>query len=122
MNPTKIGDNRNKRDAKGRFPKGVVQNPEGRAVGSISPITKVRQIFREDPNGFEAWVKEYIKDPKNRRHIVEMLDGSPKHNVDVTTDGEKLEGVSIMNVDLSKLDYEELCGLVAKKDTSKRGV
>ena len=50
----------------------------GRPEGSISPITKIRQIFKDNPESFDRFVREYMEDPQNRRHLVEMLDGKPK--------------------------------------------
>lgn len=57
-------------------------NREGRPPGSLSPITKVKQIFEQDPRKFKEFIDEYIKDPANRKHIVEMIDGKPKQSVD----------------------------------------
>ena len=70
------------RDDKGRFLPGTIPNPTGRPKGSISPITRVREIFKEDPEGYELWVKSYIKDPANQKHIIEMLEGKPKQQVE----------------------------------------
>jgi len=56
-------------------------NRNGRPKGSISVITRLRQMFEEDPEDFENFVNEYKKDPMNRKHIVEMLDGKPRQNI-----------------------------------------
>jgi len=67
-------------------------NYAGRPKGSISPITRVKQIFEEDPDKFEEFITEYIKDPANRKHIVEMIDGKAKQALD-------LGGTLNLNVD-----------------------
>jgi hypothetical protein len=55
-------------------------------------------------------IKEYNK---LKQRIIDKLD--------MTSGGKKLEGVKL-NVDLSKLNYEELRGLAAKANTAQRGV
>ena len=60
------------------FKKGESGNPDGRPKGSISPITKVKQMFEEDPDLFKAFLAEYMSNPNNAKHIVEMIDGKPK--------------------------------------------
>lgn len=69
------------RDELGRLKKGVILNPNGRPKGSISPITKIKQIFEEKPEVFQEFVTEYMADPANRKHLVEMLDGKPRQNI-----------------------------------------
>jgi hypothetical protein len=60
----------------GKFIKG---NPGGgRPPGSISIITRLKQIFEESPEEFEQFIKDYKTNPLNQRHIVEMIDGKPK--------------------------------------------
>ena len=70
------------RDENNRFLPGYVQNPGGRGKGNISPMTRVREIFKEDPEGYELWIREYIKDPAHKKHIVEMLEGKPKQQIE----------------------------------------
>ena len=64
-----------------QFKAGESGNPNGRPKGSISPITKIRQIFESDPQAFDKFVVDYMQDPANRKHLVEMLDGKPKQNL-----------------------------------------
>lgn len=66
------------RDEKGKFVKGVSGNPLGKPKGATSPIAKVRQIFEDNPEMLANFVKEYMENPNNQKHIVEMLDGKPK--------------------------------------------
>lgn len=73
-----------------RWPKGVSGNPNGRPKGSISPRDKIRQVFEENEELFEDWLIEYISDPRNRKHVVELLDGKPHQSVDLTTAGKEL--------------------------------
>lgn len=77
------------RDEKGRFTEGNNYS-QGRPKGSVSPITKVKQIFEENPEKFEAFVNAYMTDEKNLKHVVEMLDGKPHQATDVTTGGDKI--------------------------------
>lgn len=87
MEPTENGI---KRDEKGRIvPGSGPLNPSGRPEGSISPITRLKQIFNENPDDFEAFIKRYKENPLNEKHIVEMIDGKPKQdvNLDATVNG-----------------------------------
>ena len=63
-------------------------NREGRPVGSVSPITKLKQMFEADPDKFTKFVEDYRDDPMSRRHIVEMLDGKPRQPIDHDLRGE----------------------------------
>lgn len=58
-----------------RWPKGVSGNPNGRP---ISPIKRIKEMFKENPDQFDEWLEEYLEDKQNRKHVVEMLDGKPK--------------------------------------------
>lgn len=58
-------------------------NRTGLNKGCISPIAEVKRIFKENPERFQEWLEEYMKDPNNRKHIVEMIDGKPKQNVEM---------------------------------------
>ena len=71
-------------------------NRRGRGKGTISAIAKVKQKFEENPKMFQEFIDEYIKDPANRKHIVEMIDGKPKQT-------NELNG----NVILELVNYEE---------------
>lgn len=73
-----------------QWPKGVSGNPNGRPPGSISPRDKIRQMFEANPDDFEGFLEAYINDPKNRRHVVELLDGKPHQHIDHTTGGKEL--------------------------------
>ena len=87
----KTSDKKILRDENGRILPGQESlNPAGRPVGSVSPITRLRQIWEEDPEDFENFVREYKKDAQNRKHIVEMLDGKPVQKTDITSGGDKL--------------------------------
>lgn len=77
------------RDEKGRLLPGTPPGP-GRPKGSISIMARIKQKFEEDPELFEAYISEVLADPKLRAEIIRQIDGSPKQNVDVTSDGKAL--------------------------------
>jgi hypothetical protein len=79
--PNKDGELRND---KGQFVKGSIPNPKGKPVGTISVIARVRQMFAEDPEMFENFVKDYTRTEK--KHVTEMLDGKPKQSIDLKGD------------------------------------
>jgi hypothetical protein len=74
-----------KTDEKGKFVKGTAPGP-GRPKGSISVITKIKQQFEADPEGFDEFIERYKKNPMNEKHLVEMIDGKPnqKGELEVT--------------------------------------
>jgi len=53
-------------------------NALGRPKGSISIMDNIRHIFESDPIRFQEFINKYLSDPKNRQHIVEMIDGKPQ--------------------------------------------
>lgn len=69
------------RDEQGKFLPG---NPGGgRPKGSVSVMTRLKQMFENDPEDFERFVKTYKENPDNQKHIVEMIDGKPKQSMDL---------------------------------------
>lgn len=92
MNNTDISESKQRQLANLKpFPKGVSGNPLGRPVGSVSPIGRVKQIFEEHPEEFESFIRGYLKDPSNRKHIVEMIDGGPRGSgIDVNIDNRSI--------------------------------
>ncbi len=63
-------------------------NKKGKEKGNVSPIARVKRIFKQNPKAFKEFILGYIKDPHNRQHIVEMIDGQPTKPIDLTTGGE----------------------------------
>jgi hypothetical protein len=53
-------------------------NALGRPKGSLSVIGSIKQMFEEHPDQFQEFIEKYLRDPRNRQHIVEMIDGKPK--------------------------------------------
>lgn len=92
MEPDKIGENRN---PDGTFKAGFSGNPNGRPVGSISVIDKLRQIYQDNPDKFQAFVERYAANESNDRHQVEMLDGKALQKTDLTSKGERLQIVAL---------------------------
>jgi hypothetical protein len=89
-------------------------NPKGRPKGSISPIQRVKQIFAEQPNRFKEFIEEYLKDPQNRKHIVEMIDGKPKQ----TVAGDKENPLRIITLDKEEADLYGITPSKPEDDTS----
>ena len=76
--------NRIKRDEKGRIVEGSAPlNPDGRTEGSISVISRLKKEFREHPEKFDEFLKRYLKNPQNEKHITEMIDGKPAQSIDM---------------------------------------
>ena len=73
-----------------QWKKGQSGNPKGRPKGSISPTDKIRQLFKQEPEALEDFLRMYLTDPKNSKHIVEMLDGRPKQQLDHPSKGDKI--------------------------------
>lgn len=73
-----------------QWPKGVSGNPAGRPKGKLSPIDRIRQMFEENEKDFDEFLTEYLNDPSNKKHIVEMLDGRPMQRIDHSTMGKEL--------------------------------
>jgi hypothetical protein len=81
QNPENTGKMQEIRDEKGKFIKGVSGNPLGKPLGTknkVSIVGTINQMFEDDPEMFLDFVNKYLKDPKNRQHIVEMIDGKPQ--------------------------------------------
>jgi len=72
------------------FKKGESGNPDGRPVGSISALSRLKKEFREHPEKFSEYMERYISNPANEKHVMEMLDGKPMQKTDITTGGEKI--------------------------------
>lgn len=91
----------------GRFQKGddPRRNMNGRPKGSVSVITRLKQIFEENPDDFEDFIKRYKDNPSNEKHVVEMLDGKPRQNIglDGGEDGKPITS----KVEVVFKDYEE---------------
>ena len=68
------------------FPKGKSGNPLGKPKGAVSVKARLKKMFREEPEKFEEFVDRYLKNEKNERHLVEMLDGKPAQTIDAKVD------------------------------------
>ncbi|HDY66726.1 MAG TPA: hypothetical protein ENH85_02925 [Candidatus Scalindua sp.] len=71
--------------------------------------------------GKGKWVPALLKSMEKGdiRAIKEGLDrvlGKATESVDITSDGERLDGINLLNIDLSKLNYAELVKLLTKKN------
>jgi hypothetical protein len=67
-------------DENGKFIKG---HPKvgGIKLGEKHPISvigTIERMFEDSPEMFLDFVDKYLRDPRNRQHIVEMIDGRPK--------------------------------------------
>jgi len=68
--------NGDKRNPDGTFAEGNPGGP-GRPVGSISIIGKIKQIWENEPEKFESYVKDVMEDKMLRREIIQQVDGRP---------------------------------------------
>jgi hypothetical protein len=66
------------------FKPGQSGNPAGRPPNAVSVVGSIRKMFADNPEAFQEFVLKYLKDPNNRKHVVEMLDGRPKQTSDVS--------------------------------------
>ena len=71
------------RNDKGQFVPGISGNPAGKPPGTISIVAKIKKKFEEDPEYFDEWVNELLKDSGNRKAIMEQIDGKPKQSMDM---------------------------------------
>lgn len=78
--PENAGETRNE---KGQFVPGVSGNPAGKPIGTISIVAKIKKRFAENPEYFDEWVGELLKDAGNRKAIMEQIDGKPRQTVDM---------------------------------------
>ncbi len=78
---TQVNNNDNTSEytgADGKFKKG---NP-GKPLGAVSILAKIKKIFREEPEMFEQYVRDMLKDEKLRAAIMHMIDGMPKQAIE----------------------------------------
>jgi hypothetical protein len=71
-----------------QFKPGESGNPKGRPPGTFSPITMIRKYFEDNPEDASLFVMDYMQNPYNSKHIIEMLDGRPAQRVTVAGDAE----------------------------------
>lgn len=86
---------------KGKFLPGTAPGP-GRPPGSISIMGRIKQIFENEPEYFEGYIRGVLDDKMLRREVIQQIDGKPKETVELTgKDGGALE-VQIISFD----DYD----------------
>ena len=56
----------------------------GRPKGSISIVSRLKEIFEEDPAKFESYCEDILKDPKMKRDVMDQIDGRPRQAVEVS--------------------------------------
>jgi hypothetical protein len=85
--------NGEKRNEDGTFAPGHIGGP-GRPPGSVSIVAKIKKKFEENPEYFDGWVAKLMEDPKERRAIVEQLDGKPRQAVELSAkDGAPIQAI-----------------------------
>ena len=65
------------------FMPGKSGNPAGRPKGSFSIVEKIKHIWSEDPEQFESFVADVLKDKSLRREIIHQIDGKPKQSMEI---------------------------------------
>ena len=70
-----------------QYKPGESGNEDGKEKGTISPIQTTKNYFKKNPKAYKKFVQDYINDPANRKHVVEMIDGKPTTPIDLTTGG-----------------------------------
>lgn len=89
-----------------KFKKGQSGNPNGRPVGTISIVEGIKRKLLEVEPGtkkqyldlfLSSYFKNAIKDGDTNlmRDLINRVDGMPKQSTDLTSDGEKIEGLVI---------------------------
>ena len=91
--PIKAVDNRN---PDGTFGPGNNANPNGRPKGKTIK-ERVLEWLETHPDDMTLFVEHFVK--KNRDLAWQMLEGRPKQNTDVTSDGEALKTVLVQFMD-----------------------
>jgi hypothetical protein len=92
----------NKQSKPWLFQPGQSGNPAGRPKGSLSVIGRLKQIYQDNPEKFEAFVLRYAENQENDKHQVEMIDGKPKQAL--TGDPENPIVVNIIKYQDDKVD------------------
>jgi len=94
MEPLKSEDKPIRDSKTGLFVKGNPGGP-GRPAG-VSFTERIKEIFLNDPKKFEETCKYYMDDPRMKELLWKMIDGMPRQQTDLTTNGEKLEPLIII--------------------------
>lgn len=102
-----IGLESSVRDDKGRFVLGHPNIGAGRPKGSVSIIGKIKKIFEEDPEYFDEYVAEILKDTKLRQEIIRQIDGAPQQNTDITSGGKPIPIYGGQSVSVPGHDSDE---------------
>lgn len=90
---------------KWRYKPGQSGNLKGRPK---SPVTRIKEIWKENPEDFDEWVKDYME--KEKKHVVEMVEGKPKQQVAVAATLEINDLRELSDEELNKLIEEGVSG------------
>ena len=99
-------DQQDIRGIDGRFLKGQSGNPKGRSIGSISIVAILKERLADVPDGGKHTfadelvakiLHKSLKDGDTHmiRDIINRVDGMPHQTTDLTSKGEKLEGIQL---------------------------
>jgi len=97
-------------DENGKFVKGhpKVGGIQKGEKHKITVIGTIENMFENDPQMFLEFVDKYLKDPRNRQHIVEMIDGKPRGSETNVAVGIAFNQTPLTDEERAPLAYEVL--------------
>ena len=86
--PASAGNKQELRNEKGQFNKGQSGNPDGKVLGTKNKKSFLdywQERWEKDPKEFEKFALEILKDEKLKGLILQMVDGRPSQQHDLTS-------------------------------------
>lgn len=79
----------------GKWIKGDPGGP-GRPKGSVSIVTRVKQMLKEDPDLLQQIAEEFLSDRRLRQELIRQIDGSPRQQIEMEHKG-SISLIQILN-------------------------